>query len=110
MSKTERFIKLYKKGKISKSTILKMSAFKSEVEEFLKKDLEKTSSWTDISKGLLIGALIAPTVAASNYLLTKGISMAEELGKVPLSRKAFERMLEYRPELKSEDQLLVKKY
>lgn len=112
MSNVQKLIGLYKAGKVPESTMLKMAAFKEEVEKLLAEDyLEKNANMkATIGNAVLLGALAAPAFAAGSYLTGKGIDMLEQQGLEMKYEDNFKRMLEYRPELKAEDQLLVKKY
>jgi len=105
----QKILDLYKKGKVKESTIIKMAAFKTEIEALLSsKDMTKEAVAT---KSVLIGAALAPPIlAASNFLIGKAIDTFEEANKGNYLNQKFEKMLEYRPDLKAEDQLLVKKY
>jgi hypothetical protein len=109
-SYVERLISLYKEGKVEESTMYKMAAFKAELQELIEKEGMDKLAMGSIGKGMLIGALIAPTFAASNYLIGKGLDRLEKDNSGLSADALFSKMLEYRPELKNEDQLLVKKY
>lgn len=104
MSNVQKILNLYRKGKISKSTIIKAAAFKKEINGLL----EKTA--VNPAQVLLYSALAGPAFAASNYFAGKGMSLIEDKLKEDARENEYERILEMRPELKDLDQLLVKKY
>lgn len=110
MSHVQQIVDLYKEGKISETTIIKMAAFKAEVEKLFseKDELKKTASIP--IKILAASALAPPVFAASNYLAGRAVEYAQSGAKEIEMHTNFKNMLDYRPELKSEDQLLVKKY
>ncbi len=108
MSNVEKILNLYKDGKVSDATMLKTAAFKAELESLVKGDMEKTA--VGPAQALMFGALAAPAFAASNYLMARGVDYATKENVQVAQNSDYKRMLEYRPELKGEDQLLVKKY
>lgn len=110
MSNVQKILNLYKDGKISESSMVKTAAFKVELEKLFKEGLEKTSAGMGLGSILLLSALAAPAFAASNYMVGKGVDMAQSYGRIQREDQSFKTMLEYRPELASQDQLLVKKY
>jgi len=113
MSNVQKILNLYKEGKIPESTIIKMAAFKHELEEMLKTDMEKKGgilSDINISKPIIWGALAGPAAALSDYFFGKGIHALEHFGEAEQRDKAFKAMLEIRPQLRNEDPIIVRKY
>lgn len=108
MSNTERVLNLYKQGKISDATMVKVAAFKKEIEDFLNGEFEKTAA--NMAKIILLSSLAGPAFAAGHHLMGKAISKFEQAGAGPRDEQAFKRMMEFRPSLKNEDPLLVRKY
>ena len=108
MSNVEKILNLYKEGKITDSTMLKTAAFKAELESLVRGDMEKAASGP--AQALMFGALAAPAFAASNYLMAKSVDYATRDQVQVAQNHDFKNMLDHRPELKGEDQLLVKKY
>ncbi len=113
MSDKQKILSLYKAGKIEDSTLIKAAAFKQELEQFLieKSSQEKTASFkSDAGRIALLSALAAPVFAASTYATGKAIHETEEMWGRKSRADDFDKMLEFRPELKQEDPLLIKKY
>lgn len=133
MSNVGKILSLYKKGKISESTIIKMASFKEELLSFLNEEtLEKNAFgpktditqkglkliypaakkklFGDTAKRILATAAIYPTLALSNYMIGKGMQSASDATQEIELKSAFKKMMEYHPQLNTEDPLLVKKY
>jgi len=111
MKNTDRFIKLAKEGKVKESTLYKMSDFKDQLDKIqLTKKANILSSLGNIGEKagpvLLLSAALAGVPALGNYIVDKVQDASLDRKKEP----AFNKMLEYHPQLKSEDLELVKRY
>jgi hypothetical protein len=128
-----KILNLYRKGKISEATIIKMASFKEELISFLNEEpLEKNAFGSKIdttqkglklvyptvkksllgntAKRILATAAIYPTLALSTYMIGKGMQSASDAAQEFELKNAFKKMMEYHPQLNTEDPLLVKKY
>ena len=106
---SREILRLYKEGKVSQTTLIKMAAFK---EEFEKKALglsqvaRKGMSLADMGTLLLTGAALGLGGVIGKEGIDTIIDKVQESHKEPL----FEEMLKMHPELASEDQQKVQNY
>jgi len=127
MTHSQKIIELYKNGKVSDATMVKMAAFKNEIETiFNSNTLEKTAvlfpggyvkgskqlikqlpDWAKIVLGM---GIAAPATALGDFMIGKSIDRGYKAFKNVDFTKKFEEMLNLRPELKSEDQIILKRY
>ncbi len=125
MSNVQKILDLYKAGKVPESTRIKAAAFKEELKQhFEAVELEKEAGMfsnaaaaiknfvktdTGARNALLTGIAIPMTLTGAN-LIGKGIDQIQDVLESPEKEREFRAILETRPELKNEDQLLVRKY
>lgn len=110
MRHTEAFINLAKEGKLSDSTLVKMSEFKDNL-----RGLQKVAApGVNAPKGMQLKPLHLLMLAGALGAVPAVANRVEETwDKWRLSSKkapAFEKMLEYHPQLKSEDQETIARY
>ena len=124
MSYTEKITKLYKDGKIPESSMVKAAAFKAVLEENL--ELTKTAlDWAGIKstatspgtkekinwfKNIGSSAVAKAGLVLGGYALSQGLDILETKADNNGIGNYFENMLAMRPELRNEDQLVIKKY
>ena len=102
MSATKKYTDLYKQGKIEDTTLIKMAAFKEEL----------NGLWKEANIGKTVGALAlaAPIFGLSSYGLGKGLDYLEDKQLESEKEPAFQAMVGLHPDLLDEDQILVRKY
>jgi len=112
MKHTDSFINLVKNGTLPESTLIKMSEFKDRLDDhklvksaFLSK-VKENKAGTSLGKMLLLGAAIGAAGPAFGVVEDSISGYMENRKREP----AFNKMLEYHPQLKNEDMDLVKKY
>ena len=108
MTYSDRFINLAKEEKISEATIAKMAEFKGRLEahNIIKTADGYTGPRMSMSKLLLLAAALG----TAPHVIGGAVSYAQ---KILLDRKkgpSFEKMLEYHPALKKEDQETIARY
>jgi hypothetical protein len=108
MNYTKRFVKLAEEGKISESTLVKMSELKDRLSDHTVKIARNVPAKAGTTFGkmlLLAGALgaVAPVAGVIEDAVTT-------LKNNKLREPSFNKMLEYHPQLKNEDMETIQKY
>ncbi len=108
MTYSDKFIQLAKDGKIPESTIAKMAEFKAKLEAhtFKKTAALPVQAKMDLSKVLLL----AGAMGAAPILIGGAVGIVEKLLTDRKKGPAYQKMLEYHPSLKTEDQELIARY
>jgi len=103
MSATKKYTELYKQGKLEDTTLIKMAAFKEELNGLFTKE-------ANIYKTVGALALAAPIFGLSSYGLGKGLDYLENKQLDKEKEPAYQAMVGLHPDLLDEDQILVRKY